>query len=466
MGEKEQEATIAPLPKPPAQRPRQPLVTPLPADTGALSGEQAARERQIASFDKNKPKSSLQRKIKSEIARRARLGGTAETTDPAVVVPLVPRRPKKKMTTAQLQKTLRDVAKTKTHVPRVVNPTLPPATRDPTDQPPVPPGTRGPTDRPPVPRTFPNLVLGGTVSRRPVPPKPRPPRDRTDPGGAQSVMPVPPTVPRGIDNTDLDRLTGDLGGLTVDPTVPRLDDTTVPRRFDTLDPRPQNRRGRRGGDPGGDDPGPVLTTSTTDNSRRHQHIGGPEISTRTDTHRETHTRTDTHRETHQHVRTDGGTGGGGQGGGGTGGSTGPISINLSGGGFGGGGGAVAAASSSGAGASGAGQAAQAAGALLAAVTRGKKKKQSGITAAKRRYTDKRKVKMGELRALKSKRIREHATKTKKLKKADRDKERRAFKTKVNQQFKEVAKRFPTARGLKDLKTVRELTAKLERVRMS
>ena len=100
------------------------------------------------------------------------------------------------------------------------------------------------------------------------------------------------------------------------------------------------------------------------------------------------------------------------------------------------------------------------------MTRPKKKKQSGITAAKRRYTDKRKVKMGELRALKSKRIREHATKTKKLKKSDRDKQRRAFKAKVNQQFKEVAKRFPTARGLKDLKTVRELTAKLERVRMS
>ena len=38
----------------------------------------------------------------------------------------------------------------------------------------------------------------------------------------------------------------------------------------------------------------------------------------------------------------------------------------------------------------------------------KKKKQSGITAAKKRYTDKRKVKLGELRALKSKEEREEA----------------------------------------------------------
>ena len=60
---------------------------------------------------------------------------------------------------------------------------------------------------------------------------------------------------------------------------------------------------------------------------------------------------------------------------------------------------------------------QAAGALIAAIGRKKKKKQSGITAAKKRYTDKRKVKLGELRALKSKRIREHSARTKKLPKA-------------------------------------------------
>ena len=107
------------------------------------------------------------------------------------------------------------------------------------------------------------------------------------------------------------------------------------------------------------------------------------------------------------------------------------------------------------------------GTLLAAIQKPKPKKktQSGITAAKRRYTDKRKVKLGELRALKSKRIREHANKTKTLPKAQRDKQRKAFKNRVNTQYKEVTKRFPTARGLKDLQTVRGLITKIERVRL-
>ena len=81
------------------------------------------------------------------------------------------------------------------------------------------------------------------------------------------------------------------------------------------------------------------------------------------------------------------------------------------------------------------------------------------------YTDKRKVKLGELRALKSKRLREHAAKTKKLPKAARAKQRKAYKDKVNQQFKEVTKRCPSARGLKDLKTVRGLIDRIERVRL-
>ena len=75
------------------------------------------------------------------------------------------------------------------------------------------------------------------------------------------------------------------------------------------------------------------------------------------------------------------------------------------------------------------------------------------------------MKLGELRALKSKRIREHANKTKTLPKAERDKQRKAFKNRVNTQYKEVTKRFPTARGLKDLQTVRGLIAKIERVRL-
>ena len=71
-----------------------------------------------------------------------------------------------------------------------------------------------------------------------------------------------------------------------------------------------------------------------------------------------------------------------------------------------------------------------------------------------------------MRALKSKRIREHNAKTKKLPKAERDKARREFKKKVTEQLKEVSKRFPPARGLKDLKTVRDLISRIDRVRMA
>ena len=93
------------------------------------------------------------------------------------------------------------------------------------------------------------------------------------------------------------------------------------------------------------------------------------------------------------------------------------------------------------------------------------KSTKGISQARRTYTDKRKVKLGELRALKSKRIREHAASTKKLPKAERAKARKAFKDKVNSQYKEVTKRFPTARGLKDLQTVKGLIDKIDRVRL-
>ncbi len=85
----------------------------------------------------------------------------------------------------------------------------------------------------------------------------------------------------------------------------------------------------------------------------------------------------------------------------------------------------------------------------------------GITQARRSYTDKRKTKLAELRALKSKRVREFNTKTKKMPKAERDKARREFKKKVEAQFKEVVSRFPTARGLKTVGAVRELIRKLE-----
>ena len=51
----------------------------------------------------------------------------------------------------------------------------------------------------------------------------------------------------------------------------------------------------------------------------------------------------------------------------------------------------------------------------------------GITQARRRYTDKRKITLAALRSLKSKRIREFNNKTKKLPKTERDKQRREFK---------------------------------------
>ena len=85
----------------------------------------------------------------------------------------------------------------------------------------------------------------------------------------------------------------------------------------------------------------------------------------------------------------------------------------------------------------------------------------GITQARRSYTDKRKTKIAELRALKSKRIREFASKTKKLPKAERQKQRRAYKKKVEAQFKEMQQQFPVARGLKSVAVLRELVRKLQ-----
>ena len=93
-----------------------------------------------------------------------------------------------------------------------------------------------------------------------------------------------------------------------------------------------------------------------------------------------------------------------------------------------------------------------------------KKSEKGISVARRTYTDRRKTKIAELRALKSKRIREFAAKTKKMPKAERDKQRREFKKKVESQFREMQTRFPTARGLKSVATIRELIRKLQSLR--
>ena len=102
------------------------------------------------------------------------------------------------------------------------------------------------------------------------------------------------------------------------------------------------------------------------------------------------------------------------------------------------------------------------------IAEGAKKKgggsNKGISQARRAYTDKRKSKIAELRALKSKRIREFNAKTKKLPKADRDKQRREYKKRVEAQFKEMQTRFPTARGLKSVGVLRELIRKLDAFR--
>ena len=48
----------------------------------------------------------------------------------------------------------------------------------------------------------------------------------------------------------------------------------------------------------------------------------------------------------------------------------------------------------------------------------------------------------------------------KLPEHQRDKARRAFKAKVEAQFREISKKFPTARGLKSVAAIRELTAQI------
>jgi len=92
------------------------------------------------------------------------------------------------------------------------------------------------------------------------------------------------------------------------------------------------------------------------------------------------------------------------------------------------------------------------------------KSTKGITQARRSYTDKRKVKLAELRSLKAKRIREFNAKTKKMPKEQRDKARREFKKKVNAQFKEMQGRFPTARGLKSVGVIRDLIRKIDAIK--
>ena len=85
---------------------------------------------------------------------------------------------------------------------------------------------------------------------------------------------------------------------------------------------------------------------------------------------------------------------------------------------------------------------------------------------KKRYTDQRKIKMAEMRSLKAKRVREFAARTKKMPAAQRKQARKAFKEKVDGRYREMAGKFPPARGLKDLASVLQLIAKLDTVRMA
>ena len=120
-------------------------------------------------------------------------------------------------------------------------------------------------------------------------------------------------------------------------------------------------------------------------------------------------------------------------------------------------GAAAAAAGAGAGAAGAGGAKK---------PEKKRRKASGITKAKKRYTDQRKIKMAEMRSLKSKRIREFAARTKKMPKKNRDEARKAYAAKANARYHEMSTKFPPARGLKDLQSVLQLIAKLDTVRLA
>ena len=72
----------------------------------------------------------------------------------------------------------------------------------------------------------------------------------------------------------------------------------------------------------------------------------------------------------------------------------------------------------------------------------------------------------EMRSLKAKRVREFAARTKKMPATQRKQARKAFKDKVDGRYREMAGKFPPARGLKDLPSVLQLISKLETVRMA
>ena len=95
-----------------------------------------------------------------------------------------------------------------------------------------------------------------------------------------------------------------------------------------------------------------------------------------------------------------------------------------------------------------------------------KARKSGISAARKRYTDARKTKLASLRAHRDKLVREHKATTKKMPKKERDAARREFRKKVDSQYKEQVKKYPPARGMKDVGTVLKLIKRVQGARFS
>ena len=95
-----------------------------------------------------------------------------------------------------------------------------------------------------------------------------------------------------------------------------------------------------------------------------------------------------------------------------------------------------------------------------------KARKSGISSARKRYTDARKTKLASLRAHRDKLVREHKSKTKKMPKKERDAARREFRKKVDSQYKEQVKKYPPARGMKDVGTVLKLIKRVQGARFS
>ena len=95
-----------------------------------------------------------------------------------------------------------------------------------------------------------------------------------------------------------------------------------------------------------------------------------------------------------------------------------------------------------------------------------KARKSGISGARKRYTDARKTKLAALRAHRDKLVREHKARTKKMPKKERDAARREFRKKVDGQYKEQVKKYPPARGMKDVGAVLKLIKRVQAARFS